>query len=399
MKIAVSIPVLLILIVTASPQFASAQNQPENRIIEVIGTARIYGDDIATARDQAISDCLVTAVSLVTTDLVHQSVLVQSFQDINRILFSGSDKFVQDYKVLTEATSGKIYRVMVDATVSVDKIREILSQNDILIQNETPLKVLLLIAEKNIGDADFKCWWANPDAEAISETGLTEALGKQGFVVVDHGRQLPSGISDSSTGVEPPPGPEMSDIQAAHLGVLFQADVVIVGTATAEIAPNVLSNELKSFEGTLNVRAIRTDTGNILAKTSQNILTADADDLAGGRSALTKAGDKTGELLGEQIQTAWQQTAKKGPINVTILVEGNYRLAHLVAFRRMLSDMPGLSNLQTRAMTPDETTLALDYEGTTQELAEALLLKSFKNFGIHITEATPDTIRLSLVSN
>ena len=487
MKNTACIIILLSLLIAAISSVALAQNQSENQTIDVIGTGRIYGEDISSARDQAISDCLVTAISLVAADLLQQQVLIQSFRDMNRLLFSSADKYVQGYKVLTEDTTGRVYRVMVQATVSVEKIRELLIQNDILSRNTTPLKVLLLIAEQDLGDVFYRYWWGEADSEsvseaplsgslvepgfgvvdhsrpwpvaadsdtlletppdpdindskaagdsgsltetppgpemsnsqaaAISEAPLAGALVKQGFVVVDHSRSWPvagdsdtlveappdpdindsQATGDSGSLTETPPGPEMSNSQAAALGARFQADVVVVGTATVKKASNVLGDELRSFEGTLSVRAIRTDTGFVLADISRKFLTADADDLSGGHRALTEAGAQTGELLAGEILTAWQQTAEKGPIAATVVVEGNYQLSHLVSFRRVLSGMPGVNGLQTRGMTPKETILSLDYEGTAQGLAEALLLNSFEGFGVHITETTPDAIRLSLV--
>ena len=330
---------------------------------------------------------------------MHHLILVKSFQDINQLLFSNADKFIPDYKVLTEASTGRIYRVLVEATVSVDKIRELFSQNNILMQSETPLTVLLLIAEKNLDDTVYRCWWTDPFVETVSEAGIADALGGQGLIVLDHGRLWPAAPGTSFSEMERPPGPDITDAQAALFGVWFQADVVVVGTATAERASNTLGDTLRSFKGGLSVRAIRTDTGDILAETTRDVLTADTDDPTGSRRALTEAGTLTGALLAEQIQATWQQAEEKGPIATTLVVEGNYQFVHLVAFRRILSGMPGVSDLQTKGMTPDETILGFDYKGTTQNLAEALLLKSFDGFGITITEAAQDTIRLSLTAN
>ena len=479
MKNTVCVIVLFSLFITIAASAVLARNQPENQTIDVVGTGRIRGEDISGARAEAISDCLVSAISLVTADLLQQQVFIQSFQDINQLLFSGADEFVQDYKVLTEDTTGRNYRVMVQTTVSVIKIRELLIQNDILSQNAVPLKVLLLIAEKDLEEIFYKYWWGDVYAETMSEAQLAGALSKQGFVVVDHRLswpvlenfdalmetplgpemdndhavdlleqepatfeysrswqvtdtsdtlvEIPLGpemsseqtdnildrkstaldysrlwpITDDSGALlmEASPGPEMSNTQAAALGARFQADVVVVGTATVKKASNVLGDELRSFEGALSVRAIRADTGDVLAEIKHTFITADADDLSGSHRALTGASAQTGELLAWKIQTVWQQTLEKGPNATTIIMEGAFQLPHLVAFRGVLSGMDGVSNLQTTEMTPRETILSLDYDGTTKELAEALLLNSFKGFGVHITEATPETIRLSLVSN
>jgi hypothetical protein len=380
------------------PTSVLAQGQSANRTVEVVGTGRIVSNNITTARKTAISDALVTAVGLVTTDLLHPLVVVESFKDVNRLLLSDAGSFVQ-YKILTEATSGKIYRVIVEANVSVDRISDILTQNGILVQNESSLKALLLIAEKQLDDTSYRCWWVDPFTESMAESGLTDALGSQGFEMVDHGQFLPATLESYMSDTLPPDSWEITDAQAAFFGAWYQADVVVVGTAMAERAPNTLGDELRSFRGILSVRAIRTDSGEILAQSSRNVLTADADDITGSHNALAEAGTRAGALLAGQIQNAWQQFEETGPIRVTVAVKGGYQLAHFVQFRKMLSELPGVNNLQTSGMTPEETILELEYEATTQEMAEALLLKPFEGFGIFITEAMPNALQLTLVPN
>jgi len=147
------------------------------------------------------------------------------------------------------------------------------------------------------------------------------------------------------------------------------------------------------------VGAIRTDTGEILAQSNRSVLIADTDDSTGSQRALTEAGAQTGALLSGQIQKAWQQVEETGPVLTTIVVKGGYQLAHFVIFRRILSEIPGVSALQTSSIMPEETILEIEYEGTAQSMAETLLLKSFNGFGINITDAAPDSLRLSLVPN
>jgi hypothetical protein len=396
--LAVMATLLALLAAALVPAPVLGQAPSENRTVEVVGTGHIVNEAISTARKAAISDALVTAVGLVATDLLHPLVIIESFQDVNRLLFSDAGSFVQ-YKILTETTSGQTYRVIVEASVSVDKISEILTRNGLLVHHETPLKALLLIAEKGLDDTTHHSWWADPFTESIAESGLAGALGSQGVDVIDHGQFLSATLEAYLSETESSQDWELSDAQAAFFGTWYQADVVVVGTATSERASNAMGDELRSFRGTLSVRAIRTDNVAILAESTRSVLTADADDTTGSHQALAEAGTRAGALLAGRIQNAWQQFEETGPIGVTVVVKGGYQLAHFVKFRKILSELQGVSNLQTSGMTPEATLLELEYEATPQEMAEALLLKSFAGFGIHITEATPDALRLSLVPN
>ena len=393
---------LLAVLVFAAPSAPMAQDQSGSQTVMVIGTGRIVNENVTTARSAAISDALVTAVGLVASDLMHPLVMVESFKDLNRLVLSDAGSFIQ-YKVLTETTSSRIYRVMVEATVSVDNIRELLTQNGILLKKTTPLKVLLLVAEMGLEESSYRYWWGDPFAQSTAESSLADTLNSQGFVVIDHGQILPpileAHLAETRTWPESEISAEISTEQAVFFGEWFQADVVVVGSADSELAPNTLGDELRSYKGVLSVGAIRTDTGEILAQSNRNVLIADTDDSTGSQRALTKVGAQTGALLSGQIQKAWQQAAETGPVLTTIVVKGGYQLAHFVIFRRILSEIPGVSALQTSSIMPEETILEIEYEGTAQSMAETLLLKSFNGFGINITDAAPDSLRLSLVPN
>jgi len=393
-----SLAILLATLAVIIPSSVMAQSESGSKTVAVIGTGHIKDGDISTARQDAISDALVTAVGMVTTDLLHQLVLVESFQDINRLLLSDAGSFVQ-YKILTETTSGKIYRVMVEIDISIDRIQNLLAQNNILVQNETPLSVLLLIAEKQLDDTTYRSWWSDPFVESLAESGLSDTLTSQGIQVIDHGQSLPATLEAYLEETDSSNGWNLSDSQAAYFGTWYQADVVVVGYTIAERAPNAMGDELRSFRGTLTVRALRSNTAELLTEYTRNVLTADADDIAGSQKALSEVGTRAGALLTGKIQSAWKQSEKTGPMTVTVVVKGGYQLSHFVAFRRMLSELPGVNGLQTSSMTPEETVLNLEYDGTPQEMAEVLLLKSFEDFGIYIAEASPDTLRLSLVPN
>lgn len=384
---------VFLLILTMGGVFAENTNQ--HRTIEVIGTGSIHGDNVSYARDEAINDCLLMAVGLVVAELVPSQTIIEKFPLLNQLLYSRADRFVQGYKVLTETTKGTKYRVLVQADIAVDRIQEQLSQSGMPLDADANIKVLLLIAEQNLEDASPKFWWGDSYvfAEAISESQLAAALSSQGFNVIDRFSLDKSAFS----GFDKPIDYNLDNNQAVLLGQLFQADVVVVGSAIAEYAPNLMGQELKSYKGTMSVRAIRIESRSEIASLTQTALSAASDDISGGRKALAAVGAKVGSILTSHMHTAWQKDIGKGQ-RFEIIVEGTRQLVYFVKFRTIVADMPHVSALQTKEITPEEATLWIDFQGSSQEFAETLLLKSFESFGIHINQVTPDQIRLSLVA-
>lgn len=221
LKLWVAVVVVVSLMITAA--FTEAEEAAQIKTVEVLGESFIQGGAIATARERAISNGFSFALNMVVLDRIPLESLVQHFQMLDQTLFGRSGKYIRDYKVLAEARSDQIYRVLVQATISVDEIFEQLS-SDGLLQQDVP--------------------------------------------------------------------------------------------------------------------------------------------------SLSK---------------------------IEIVVSGTRNLADFVKFRRVLSDMPGVNELLIREMRPNETVLIVDFKGDAKSLANALLLKTFDTFGIHISEVMPNVLKIELI--
>ncbi|MGD9239355.1 MAG: hypothetical protein PVG69_04990, partial [Desulfobacterales bacterium] len=150
----------VVMVVTISLTIAAnAQQQAQNKTFVVIGTSKVPGDNIQIARDQAISESLVTAVALMTKEILQVDSLVENFLQVNEIVYENTDAFVQDYKVLTETRSGKSYRVIVKATVAGEEIAKQLSRAGILRAKVTLPAILFFISEQSLQEDSPRYWW------------------------------------------------------------------------------------------------------------------------------------------------------------------------------------------------------------------------------------------------
>ena len=375
---------------------ANAQPQAQNKTFVIIGTSRVPGDNIQVARDEAISESLVTAVALMTEEILKVESLVENFPQVNEIVYENTDEFVQDYKVLTETRSGKSYRVIVEATVAGDKIAKQLSRAGILRAKVTLPAILFFISEQTLGEDSPRYWWAKEMGgfEATTETTMANILRAHGFPVVDHGGIEIRKMADWDSSDKP----ELTDEEALNLGTLLQADVVIVGTSIASPTPSVMGDALKSFKGYLNARVLRTETGEALATISRTAVTANIDESAGGREALAMAGTLAGDQLAPQLTAAWRELVEK-PSQLEVTVEGTGNLANFVKFRRVLTSISGVGAIRVKEIKPNEATLIIEYQGKAEDLASALMLQDFKNFGINIYEITQQNLKIAIISS
>jgi hypothetical protein len=102
-------------------------------------------------------------------------------------------------------------------------------------------------------------------------------------------------------------------------------------------------------------------------------------------------------VLAGQILAKWQELVDaKGQI--TLRIHGADILPYLVLFRNSLGNIPGVTRQQTVEMTPDAAVLQVRFDGgTSQALADALLVKSFDTFGINIYDITASELSIELV--
>jgi hypothetical protein len=129
----------------------------------------------------------------------------------------------------------------------------------------------------------------------------------------------------------------------------------------------------------------------------QTSVTANTDEIAGVRDALSRAGSLAGEDLASQIVAAWQKQEEQSNI-LEIIVEGTGDIANFESFRRILNKISGVENLRIKELKPDEATMIVDFQGTAKELADALMLKTFESIGINIYEVSQDRLRIELIA-
>ncbi len=379
---------VLLLAAMALSNEALAQNNKNEATVLAVGTGRFSGEDFAAGRDEALNNSLVMAVSRVLGELMPQEILSGQFKALNEAVLSHTDQFVMDYKVLAEFKATSTYRLLVQATISTVRLKGALQKAGVRLGQIPYPRVLLCIAEKQIQDETLGYWWKGQSAEeGVFSAALAKFLAEKGYPLVHAG--------PLSMGNYPP---ELSPAEAAAIGQQLQADVVITGVAMAEEAANTKGASVRSFRGTINATAIRVSDGQAIARTQRSAMTAGNDPVAGGREALASAAVMAGEELNTQIGEIWfKQSAASTPLE--ILVQGlGGNIANFVKFRGALSSTSGVTNLQLKEMMSGAAVLTVDYQGTAESLADALLLLEFDTFGINIESVDGSKISLKLVA-
>jgi hypothetical protein len=399
MKLAAAIKILVLTISLSTAgllpaETALAQKSAPTKTFVVIGTATVQGTNVSVAREKAIADSLVTAVALMTEELLEVDAFVSQFTKLNELLFEQTDAFVRGYRVLTEAALGNKYRVIVEATVSRVKIANLLTETGILqVQTMLP-SVLLLIAEQKLAEPVAGFWWGSEESDfkSLSAAAMAKRLTEAGFIIISRkDARKQAGIQWTAFGKS-----ALTDQEAAELGSRLKAGVVVTGMSAVTPSTNIMGSAMRSFNGTVSVRVIKTDTVEPLLTLDRTAVAVSEDDNIGSRQALEEVGDVAGQALAEELTAVWQKQASK-PSQIEMVIRGTSHLAYYVQFRKSLNSIPGVGGIRVKEIKPNEAVLLVEYKGKTQALAAALMQQTFESFGINIFEVTQDAVRVEII--
>jgi len=377
----------MVWIVCAGPGFAQQQDVTT---VFTIGSSRIVGDDMSASRNQAIDDGLVAALYQVLSDMMPQEVLSTGFQAVNETIFAHTDRYINDYKVITESVHGATHRLLIQAGVSVRSMKAALKSAGVWVDQKALPRVLLCVAEKTVDEVDFRYWWSG---QALYEPLISAAVLSQIFNIDKYV------LLNPSIDRLPMDYPwDLDGAQAVSLGRLFEADVVVTGVAGAESTPNTMEGIMRSFRGSVVLKAFRVSDGKQIATGQSSALVAAQDAYNGGREALQQVVTQAGAELSTKIQEAWRREGA-GEFHLELRVAGiGGNMASFVRFRGALSTLSGVDNVQLKEMTTSDAVLMVAYQGNARSLADALLLMNFDTFGINIFRVESNTIDLQLTT-
>lgn len=111
---------------------AGAQTPEETQTVTVVGSAPLQGGKIPAAREAAIANGLKQAVAAAAIEMSSPGAVAEHFKALNELILDRPEEFIQGFKLLSEAPSGKHHMVMLQATVAARKIREAMADAGVL---------------------------------------------------------------------------------------------------------------------------------------------------------------------------------------------------------------------------------------------------------------------------
>jgi hypothetical protein len=196
------------------------------------GVGAVMGNDRAIARDQAIQDALRKAVEQAVGTMVSSETMVQNFQTLSDKIYTQTQGYIQNYRILSETPGPNVHQVTIQATVAMGDLEKDLQALGFLLGQVGKPRIIILVAEQQIGHQYYSYWWgAHRGTQAdlnVAENTIMDRFREKGFDIVDHQAQAGK--------IKVPPAfqvVELSDRNAITLGKQVDAEIVIIGKALA----------------------------------------------------------------------------------------------------------------------------------------------------------------------
>ncbi len=385
----VKVLILLFCIMTAAAFSALAQ---ETKTVAAEGVAAIQGNARDLARDAALEDAQKRAVEQAIGILIDSQTQVENYQLISDKILSQTKGYITRYNITGEDVDSGLLRVRINAEVSLGKLTDGLSGIGILLGQMHKPRTMIMIAEQNIGHEWYAWWWGAHHEQTemgVVENTFIDVFTQKGFEFIDHAAAAKELKVTTAYKVQ-----DLNAAQAQTLGNQADAEVVITGKALAKLYGDI-GGGMMSVQADVSVKAIRTDTGQVIASATTHGAAVHITPEAAGIDALKKASQSAADQMMEKILAVYSREAgSTRSVNITIT---GLNKTQFVKFKDVLrNQVRGIKDLHERGFNGSVAKISVDSKSSAQVLSDELLLKDFGAFGVEVIGSTANSLELKV---
>jgi hypothetical protein len=222
----------------------------------VTGTGRIINENVALARNEAISQAFLKAVEEYVIQRLGSRDMANSFQRLDEEILSKTKEEIQDYQIISEFSTDRYIRILMKVRVNKAILERKLEKIKVRDDDATQIDVLLLVSEKREGSSVIY-WWGDPTNQTSltqTELFLSQVFENEGFRVINRSFFPPEESYDESM-----LHLNLTNEAAVKWGRLLSAQVVIAGEANLYSEPkaSVFFKAIKVIDGTVVAQGYR----------------------------------------------------------------------------------------------------------------------------------------------
>ena len=225
------------------------------------------------------------------------------------------------------------------------------------------------------------------------ETEIIRLFVEQGFPVIDQ-----SQIKNIRYKDEAKRAAQGDVAAAAALGKQFEAEIIIVGEAVSQRIGGRMPGNIVSCNAQIVVKAVQTETAQILATHSMTDKGLDINEEAAAQKALTSVGRKMADYLIGEIDHKWNEMTTRLTRSLVLKIV-NVTFKELLLFEDALQKrIPSVQNMHRRYfdVTGKITEIEATITGDSQQFVKELALIEFDDFEVEVLNQTPQVLDMRI---
>jgi hypothetical protein len=346
------------------------------KIVQAQGTAAIQNGFVDIARDRAISDAQRRVVEQAVGVMITNETIVENFQVLSDKILSQSRGYIQSYDMISEGREGDIYKVTIQAKVSMGQLKNDLEAIQLVIARKSKPRMMILFNEK--AQKDF-----------MAEASMVKYFLSKGFKLVD------SEVVKKNLAHENIQALNVDTMAASRIGHRFGAEVIVLCSVETSSNPfRVGDIEMYSNTATVSAKVINVDTSNIITTESET------KRLPGIKGFIQPTIEQASELLASKLMngivTQWSSELTN-TVEVKLFASGFQSYVELNDFKGLLtSEIRGIKEIRQRSYEQGQVELEIELQGNTQDLANDLARLDLNGRAIEISEITQNRVKIKL---
>jgi hypothetical protein len=368
----------------------------EKRIVAE-GRSTLANLDKEKAYERALDDALRKAVEQGVGVHISSQSKANNYQLIYDEILSMSSGYVQQYKILKNYKKDGMLVVKVSALVKIDDIKNDLISIGVLLGRKKLPRVLVLVNEtfmSQLTPENSKNLFIHGQKQSQVEARLASILMEKGFHVLDsksitksREKEQAIKILQGKTGA------------AILLGNIMHADVILIGEAHSNKSGNIAGSNFVSVTKALTLKAIRADTGEILAANTWNSSGAGMNDAAASNNAAKRVADMAGgQLINDVLNKYLAETG--GTQMIQLIVYNITSFSDLESLEDELKKhIPGIQQLYRRSFERGIAIFDAQIKGESDVIAHAIQQRPFNVAKVVVTGTSKNVIKLTIKKN
>ncbi len=381
----------LILLINSDGE--SSQNQKIFTTVAT-GTQKITKRFSSKIKRDAVSMALKYSVERAVARILSPDLFTSGFRALDSRVLTNYSKYIVDYIVVAEVHNEKKYVAAVKARVNMALLKKHLKKYGIAGKKRKKPSVLVLISEKSQPDNLLKYWWSSIPMlyDSYAADAVIQSMAEDEFVMrgVDTANTQPEkyGVVFNS----------VYDRSAAlRFGRELKADIVIIGRAESFEAMNRMGEE-KIYEADITLDIFNVSTKRKIKTIGIKTTVKGMDAEEGNISALKKAGLLAAQEITAVTDRYWAENVLKKVQRIETIIKGENYLSNFIMLRKALNDISDVKSVKTKELGADQAIVSILFKGNAEQLAQALLLKTFESFGIEIYNVKERSFTIKFVS-